>query len=80
MHCKRCIECNDSYPSDDMTTDAFGDHSVQMCNSCLFDLEKNKNSKYVLVKVPDIYGTTFVFKQELEQLKNYVGADDVKVL
>lgn len=80
MNCKRCIECNDYYPSDDMTTDAFGDHSVQMCNSCLFDLEKNKNSKYVLVKVPDIYGTTFVFKQELEQLKNYVGADDVKVL
>lgn len=79
MNCKQCIRCNDTYPTDDMTTDAFGDHSAQMCNSCLYDLEKD-NSRYLLVKVPDICGKTFVFKQELEELKRYVGAENVEII
>lgn len=78
-NCKKCIRCKDVYPSDDMTTDAFGDSGVQMCNQCIHDLEKD-DSRYLLVEVPDIYGKTFVFKQELEELKRYIGDEDVKVI
>lgn len=79
MNCKKCIRCEEIHPTDDMTTDAFGDSGVQMCNYCLGELEKD-NSRYLLVEVPDIYGKTFVFKQEIDELKSHIGSEDVKVL
>ncbi len=79
MDAKNCIRCNHSSHTDNMTTDAFGDSSVQMCISCLYEL-RNDNSRFLLVEVPDIEGNTFVFKQELEHLKQYVGPHNVILL
>lgn len=80
MNCKRCFRCNKTYPSSaDVTPDGFGDSSVVMCHSCMSELETD-HSRFVLVKTPDYIGTTFVLKQELEDLKKYWGRDQVTVL
>ena len=79
MNCKKCFRCREIYPSDDLTPDAFGDSSVCMCSNCLREL-KSDNSKYVLVETTEYMGTTFVFKQQLDELKDYWGEANVKVL
>jgi len=79
MNCKQCVNCNETWPTDDMATDAFGDSSTQMCNCCLNEIRDN-NDIFLLVKVPDIYGTTFIYKGQLEELKSYVGSDNVQVI
>ena len=79
MNCKKCFRCEETYPSDDLTPDAFGDSSVCMCDSCLSDL-KTDNSRYLLVETPDYCGTTFVLKQELSQLQDRWGKENVKIL
>ncbi|MBG9693323.1 hypothetical protein ABD91_21550 [Lysinibacillus sphaericus] len=79
MNCKKCFRCNETYPSDDLTPDGFGDSSVCMCNLCMSEL-KTDHSRYLLVETPDYCGTTFVLKQELTNLQEYWGKDKVTVL
>lgn len=78
-NCKACFRCGEMNPVDDMTTDAFGDHSIQMCDRCLDSLHK-ECEHYLLVKVPDIYGTTFIHEKELDDLKRYVGEENVEII
>lgn len=77
--CKDCIRCGEIFPSDSMTPDAFGDSSVCMCHVCLSELKETDKS-YMLVQVPEIYGTTFIFKNQLEELKEEVGEENITII
>lgn len=79
MNCKKCFRCDERYPSDDLTPDAFGDFSVCICDNCMCNL-KTDSSKYLLVEVPEYSGITFVMRAELEDLRDYVGDENLKVL
>lgn len=72
FNCGTCVRCDDDFNDDNLTSDAFGDSSVQMCNTCLHEIMKD-NSKFALVESPEIYGQTFCYKNELPELIKEYG-------
>lgn len=75
--CSVCVRCGEISPDDDMTCDAFGDSNTMMCDSCLYEVSKGVDERFVyILGSPEIIGPSFIYshyKEEYVKMANGYG-------
>lgn len=63
--CSVCVKCGEISPDDSMTSDAFGDSNVMMCDSCLFEVSKGIDGSFIYIQnSPEIIGPSFIYSHQ----------------
>lgn len=72
--CSVCVRCGEISPDDDMTSDAFGDSNVMMCDYCLYKVSRGTDERFIyILDSPEIIGPSFIhshFKEEYIEWAN----------